>query len=316
MKLCNMKLCRHVLLLVTTVVFILFTLTGCGVDIGFDVDGSIINSVGNDSSSVIQPSTQPEIPAGSTFSVYYIDVGQADSALVECDGHYMLIDGGNKADSDLVYSVLKKAEVPKLDIVVGTHAHEDHIGGLPGAFAYTTADLTLSPVTDYNSKAFADFKRYADEKGGGLVVPKIGDKYKLGSADIDILGVNMLEDTNNTSIVLKLTYGTTSFLFTGDAEREAEQAILDNNIDISATVLKVGHHGSATSTSYSWLYNIDPKYAIISVGKDNEYGHPTDEVLSRLRDADVEIYRTDLNGDIIVTSDGTTVSVATNCNSR
>ena len=313
-----MKVYKHVLLLVTTVVFILFTLTGCGVDIGFDVDGSIINSVGDDSSnsSVIQSSTQPEIPAGSTFSVRYIDVGQADSALVECDGHYMLIDGGNKADSDLIYSVLEKTMVPKFDIIVGTHAHEDHIGGLPGAFAYTTADLTLSPVTDYDSKAFADFKKYADEKGGGLVVPNIGDKYKLGSADIEILGVNMAEKTNDTSIILKVTYGATSFLFTGDAEREAEQAILDNNTDISATVLKVGHHGSATSTSYSWLYNIDPKYAIISVGKDNDYGHPTDEVLSRLRDADVETYRTDLNGDIIVTSDGTTVSVMANYNSR
>ena len=313
-----MKVYKHVLLLVTTVVFILFTLTGCGVDIGFDVDGSIINSVGDDSSnsSVIQSSTQPEIPVGSTFSVRYIDVGQADSALVEGDGHYMLIDGGNKADSDLIYSVLEKTMVPKFDIIVGTHAHEDHIGGLPGAFAYTTADLTLSPVTDYDSKAFADFKKYADEKGGGLVVPNIGDKYKLGSADIEILGVNMAEKTNDTSIILKVTYGATSFLFTGDAEREAEQAILDNNTDISATVLKVGHHGSATSTSYSWLYNIDPKYAIISVGKDNDYGHPTDEVLSRLRDADVETYRTDLNGDIIVTSDGTTVSVMANYNSR
>lgn len=315
-----MKVYKHVLLLVTTVVLILFTLTGCdiGVDIGFDVDGSIINSVGDDSSnsSVIQPSTQPEIPVGSTFSVRYIDVGQADLALVECDGHYMLIDGGNKADSDLIYSVLEKTMVPKFDIIVGTHAHEDHIGGLPGAFAYTTADLTLSPVTDYDSKAFADFKRYADEKGGGLVVPDIGDKYKLGSADIEILGVNMAEKTNDTSIILKVTYGATSFLFTGDAEREAEQAILDNNTDISATVLKVGHHGSATSTSYSWLYNIDPKYAIISVGKDNDYNHPTDEVLSRLRDANVETYRTDLNGDIIVTSDGTTVSVMANYNSR
>lgn len=103
--------------------------------------------------------TEPtEIPAGSTFSIHYIDVGQADAALVECDGHYMLIDGGNKGDSNVIYSVLKKASVSKLDIVVGTHAHEDHIGGLPGAFNYTTADLTLCPVTSYDSDAFGDFK--------------------------------------------------------------------------------------------------------------------------------------------------------------
>lgn len=245
----------------------------------------------------------------STFSIHFIDVGQADAALVECDGHYMLIDGGNKEDSDLIYSVLKKAAVPKLDIIVGTHAHEDHIGGLPGALNYTTADLVLSSVTSYNSKAFKNFKKYADKNGGGLVVPKAGDTYSLGSSDVKIIGVNEADGTNNSSIVLKITYGKTEYLFTGDAEREAEQAILNRAEDISANVLKVGHHGSDTSTSYVWLREIMPEYAIISVGKGNSYNHPTDEVLSRLRDADVQTYRTDLNGDIFLTSDGKTISI-------
>lgn len=245
----------------------------------------------------------------STFSIHFIDVGQADAALVECDGHYMLIDGGNKEDSDLIYSVLKKAAVPKLDIIVGTHAQEDHIGGLPGALNYTTADLVLSSVTSYNSKAFKNFKKYADKNGGGLVVPKAGDTYSLGSSDVKIIGVNEADGTNNSSIVLKITYGKTEYLFTGDAEREAEQAILNRDEDISANVLKVGHHGSDTSTSYVWLREIMPEYAIISVGKGNSYNHPTDEVLSRLRDADVQTYRTDLNGDIFLTSDGKTISI-------
>lgn len=245
----------------------------------------------------------------STFSIHFIDVGQADAALVECDGHYMLIDGGNKEDSDLIYSVLKKAAVPKLDIIVGTHAHEDHIGGLPGALNYTTADLVLSSVTSYNSKAFKNFKKYADKNGGGLVVPKAGDTYSLGSSDVKIIGVNEADGTNNSSIVLKITYGKTEYLFTGDAEREAEQAILNRDEDISANVLKVGHHGSDTSTSYVWLREIMPEYAIISVGKGNSYNHPTDEVLSRLRDADVQTYRTDLNGDIFLTSDGKTINI-------
>ena len=245
----------------------------------------------------------------STFSIHFIDVGQADAALVECDGHYMLIDGGNKEDSDLIYSVLKKAAVPKLDIIVGTHAHEDHIGGLPGALNYTTADLVLSSVTSYNSKAFKNFKKYADKNGGGLVVPKAGDTYSLGSSDVKIIGVNEADGTNNSSIVLKITYGKTEYLFTGDAEREAEQAILNRDEDISANVLKVGHHGSDTSTSYVWLREIMPEYAIISVGKGNSYNHPTDEVLSWHRVADAETYRTDLNGDIFLTSDGKTISI-------
>ena len=251
-------------------------------------------------------------PHNSTFTVRFIDVGQADAALIECDGHYMLIDGGNKGDSNLIYTVLKKSGVSYLDIVVGTHAHEDHIGGLSGAFNYASAGLTLCPVAFYDSDAFEDFAKYAIQKGNGITIPSVGDTYSLGSATVSILGLNAGSDTNDTSIVLKVQYGETSFLFTGDAEREAEQVILNSGVDLFSTVLKVGHHGSDTSTTYPFLREIMPMYAVISVGKGNSYDHPTDNTLSRLRDADVTVFRTDLHGDIVFTSDGETVTVTTN----
>jgi len=253
----------------------------------------------------------------SGFVVYFIDVGQADSALVVCDGETMLIDGGNAADSDLVFAFLKNHGISHLDYIVATHAHEDHVGGLSGALNYATAGTALCPVTEYDSRAFNNFIKYLGEQNVRITVPTHGDTFRLGSADVQIVGpINQSDEPNNTSIVMKITYGATSFLFTGDAERELEQDILEAGYDISATVLKVGHHGSDTSTTYPFLREIMPAFAVISCGEGNTYGHPHDNLLSRLRDADVKLYRTDIQSTITCESDGSTVSFSVERNAN
>ena len=252
----------------------------------------------------------------SGFSVHFIDVGQGDSALVICDGKTMLIDGGKPHASSIIYTYLKKLGIEYLDYIVASHADDDHIGGLSAPLSKMKVGSVLAPETEANTSSYTNFKTKATEQGLTIRHPKPGDTLTLGSSKTTFLGpiTESGSDRNNGSIVMKVVYGETSFLFTGDAEREEEQQILSTGCDLSATVLKVGHHGSRNSTTYPFLREIMPKYAVISVGKDNSYGHPTEDTLSRLRDADVKVYRTDMQGDIIAVSDGKTVTITTKKN--
>lgn len=254
-----------------------------------------------------------DIPENSNFEVHFIDVGQADSALIECDGETMMIDGGNVADSNVVAAYLKKEDVTELNYVVCSHAHEDHVGGLSGALSVTKTDNIYAPKTEANTKAYKNFKKKAEEQNVEIKHPNVGDEIQLGSSTVEFLGPvdENGKDLNSTSIVLKITYGNTSFLFTGDAESNEEEEILNSGADLKSTVLKVGHHGSRTSTSYPFLREVMPQYAVISVEKGNSYGHPNEETLSKLSDAGVEVYRTDESGDIVMTSDGNSINIVT-----
>lgn len=255
---------------------------------------------------------EPPAVTGEGLTVQYIDVGQADCALLECDGQFMLIDGGNRDDSQLLVSFLEQQGVKELAAVVCSHAHEDHVGGLPAVLAVYPTKAVYAPTKTYSSSIFDKFVYYTDQQGLDITIPSPGDQFTLGQAVVTVLGpVKSYADTNDTSIVLRVTYGETNFLFTGDMETEAENDMLDHwegKVDWKADVLKVGHHCSNTSTGYRFLNEVNPIYGVISVGKGNDYGHPHKEPMSRLRQAGVTILRTDELGTIQAVSDGKEVT--------
>ena len=258
----------------------------------------------------------PPTPTATEFVVYFLDVGQAAAVFIYSDGETMLIDGGGASSSNLIYSFLDRHGIEHLDYIINTHPHEDHVGGLSGALSrITSVGAALGSAKEYDTRAFNSFLSNLDNHGVELTIPKAGDGFMFGSATVEILApIRDYNDVNNNSIVLMITYGETSFLFTGDAERASELDMIEAGLNLSATVLKVGHHGSDTSTTYPFLREVMPEIAVISCGANNQYGHPHDNLLSRLRDADVKVYRTDLQGDIIIRSDGINLTVETKRN--
>lgn len=246
--------------------------------------------------------------------VDFLNVGQADCALLSTNGHYMVIDGGNNGDADTILSYLEGQGVEKLDAVVGTHPHEDHIGSLDAIINHFDVDAVYMPKIMHTSKTFEDVLDAVANKGLKIKSPSPGDTIDFNGLEIEVLGPQReYKDFNNNSIVLKVNAGETAFLFTGDAEETAEKDILQAGYDLQADVLKVGHHGSSTSSSQAFLQAVKPKYAVISVGVGNSYHHPEEEALQRLQSIGAEIYRTDLQGDIVCTTDGK--NIAFNCNS-
>ena len=270
-----------------------------------------------DGSAVIQPpqnnsgieTTQPS--AEENFQMHFIDVGQALSVLVECDGQFMLYDGGNVDDGSLVVSYLQNQGVEELQYVFCSHAHEDHVGGLAAALAYFPANHVYSPVTEVSTKCFQNFIKYTQQQGLQVEVPAVGTVWQLGSATVQLLGpIKQYNDTNDTSLVLRIDYGSTSFLLTGDMESDAERDLVESGANLKVDVLQVGHHGSSTSSSYIFMNAVLPEMGIISCGANNKYGHPHEETLSILRDAGVDTYRTDLLGTITIGSDGSNYTVS------
>ena len=241
--------------------------------------------------------------------ICFIDVGQGDSVLIHTKDHAILIDGGDEEHGSKIISVLHQKGIRHLDMIVATHVHEDHIGGLPEIIKSFTVDKVLSPVASYGSVAFKKLRDSLDTQNGTITVPSAGDNISLGNEMVlEVLGpVRDSEIINNTSLVLRLSIGSFHALFAGDAELEEEQDILKSASDLKSAILKVGHHGSSSSSSEEWLRAIRPGTALISCGSGNQYGYPDKSVLDRFRAMGCEVYRTDHHGTIQIVAhlDGT-----------
>ena len=260
-----------------------------------------------------QETAETSMPVDGNLNIYFIDVGQADSILITNNDASMLIDAGNNEDGEDVVNFIKDKGITKLDYVVGTHPHEDHIGGLDDVI---NSDLEITniymPKIETTTKTFEDVIDAIQNKGLTIYSPKKGDTFTIGNASLEVMTDSILDEDNLnlSSITLLMQYGNNKFLFMGDAEEENEETRDWPKVDL----LKVGHHGSNTSSSDKFLNETKPTYSIIMAGEGNSYGLPTEETLNKLKNIGSTIYRTDLNGTITATSDGENIEISTSKN--
>ena len=265
--------------------------------------GEAVQSGQEEKAAKAPDTSKPE----GTLEVHYIDVGQGDATLIKCGSHAMLIDGGNNNKGTTVQLYLKKQGVESLDYVIGTHPDADHIGGLDVIVYKYNCDTVIMPDYEKDTKTYQELVDVIHDKNMKITYPVVGEQYALGEAKFTIIAPNSNSyggNANDYSVAILLEYGKNRFLFTGDAEEASEAEMLTNGIDISADVYKVAHHGSRSASTQEFLNAVHPKYAVISCGEGNSYGHPHAEVLNRLRSMGVEVFRTDEQGSIIASSDG------------
>ncbi len=251
----------------------------------------------------------PDFSSNRLLKVHYLDVGQADSIVIQTpEGNTLLVDGGNRDDSDFIITYLKDLGVNELYAVIATHPHEDHIGGLQKVMKSIPVKNFYMPEVSHTTKTFETLVEAVERSGAKKIAAKVGKSIPTDELYLSMIFLapnsSKYEGLNNYSAVLKLAYKDISFLFTGDAEKLSEKEMLDNNRNINATVLKVGHHGSKTSSSPDFLEAVKPTYAVISCGQDNEYGYPHSESIENLNKAGTNILRTDVLGTLVIETDG------------
>lgn len=242
--------------------------------------------------------------------VHFIDVGQGDSILVESNGDYMLVDAGEEDKGDDVVKYIRSLGIEELNYVVATHPHSDHIGGMDDVIKSLKVENIIMPNMTATTKCFENMLDAVEENNVNVIIGEAGYDFNMGDFNCSIVGpVTIGDDANNNSVVMKLAYKEDSILLTGDCSKEEERDIIESNADISADLLKAGHHGSSTSDSEEFVGRVSPEIAVISCGKDNEYGHPHKETLDTFSEYGVEVHRTDEEGTIIAECSGSGIKL-------
>lgn len=283
----------------------LITSAGCG----SQVDSK---SVSDTASDVIVESSTLDVTSEQSMKVHFIDVGQADCILIQTPSASMLVDAGKNEDGGKVVSYLQQQGISRLDYVIGTHPHEDHIGGMDDVIRSFEIGEVILPGKTHTSKTYMDVLQAVQDKGLQITQATAGQEFGLGVASFTVLspkeGADYGDNLNNWSVSIKLVNGNNSFVMTGDAESTAENDILSNGIDLKADVWKAGHHGSVTSNTDAMLQAVSPQYTVISCGVNNIYGHPNQEILQRFAAQNIQIFRTDEQGTIVAVSDGNQIT--------
>lgn len=241
------------------------------------------------------------------LSISFIDVGQGDSILIKTPGDkYIIVDSGPSSEKNKLYDYIEKTGVNSFAAAIATHPHEDHIGNLDNIIKDYNTETVYMPKVSTNTKAFENLLNSIKKKNLKIRNIKPGVQFSLDNVKFEFLAPNSDEydDMNNYSGVLKVSYGEKTFLLMGDAEKLSEEEILKNKRDVKANVIKIGHHGSSSSSSSKFIKAVNPEYAVISCGKGNDYNHPHKETISLLDKLKIKTFRTDLNGTITFCTDG------------
>ncbi|MDD3221090.1 MAG: ComEC/Rec2 family competence protein [Lachnospiraceae bacterium] len=305
----NKKRGRRSLMTIILIYMLSFVLTGCTstapetetiptqteTDKGYQIESRAVN--------ILSAEEDYEM------TIHFIDVGQGLAILVQSDGKNLVYDGGDRNHSSFLVSYLKKQGVTDIEYLIASHYHEDHISGLVGCLSAFNVENVIGPDYEQDSKIYRSFIEGVSAEGAEVWHPKVGTEFRFGTGKFTILAPQTISSNHNdNSIVIKLVDGENSFLFMGDAEADSEEAMCRSGMDLDSDVLVLGHHGSATSTSYAFLQETVPEFAVISCGEDNTYGHPDKDVMDKLEVMEIPVYRTDKQGSIKAVSDGESIA--------